>query len=128
MIELKPCPFCGRAAIIKEFSNGYKANGKFTASYSCGCKNCEIFFKDTSIFVLEHGKPKFEHDGYEEVVNAWNKRVNDKSSGKQICGTCRWHKHEDISDGWVCVNDQSDHRADWTGHDDTCDEWEGQEK
>lgn len=47
---------------------------------------------------------------------------------KRICGTCRWHKHEDISDGWVCVNDQSDHRADWTGHDDTCDEWEVQER
>lgn len=44
---------------------------------------------------------------------------------KRICGTCRWHSHEDISDGWVCVNDQSDHRADWMGHDDTCDEWEG---
>lgn len=44
---------------------------------------------------------------------------------KRICGTCRWHKHEDISDGWVCVNDQSDYCADWTDYDDTCDEWEG---
>ena len=44
---------------------------------------------------------------------------------KQICGTCRWHKHEDISDGWVCVNDQSDHCADWTDYNDACDKWEG---
>ena len=42
----------------------------------------------------------------------------DRTMNKRICGTCRWHQHEDISDGWVCVNDQSDHRADWTGHDD----------
>jgi hypothetical protein len=28
---------------------------------------------------------------------------------KKCCGTCRWHKHEDIDDGWVCVNDQSEY-------------------
>lgn len=43
---------------------------------------------------------------------------------KQICGTCRYHYHEDIDDGWVCVNPDSDYRADWTEYEDTCDEWE----
>lgn len=24
---------------------------------------------------------------------------------EENCGTCRYHQHEDINDGWVCVND-----------------------
>ena len=27
---------------------------------------------------------------------------------RKCCGTCRWHSHEDISDGWVCVNGEID--------------------
>lgn len=26
----------------------------------------------------------------------------------KCCGTCKCHRHEDIGDGWVCVNDQSE--------------------
>lgn len=40
------------------------------------------------------------------------------------CGTCKWHQHENISDGWVCVNDESDYVADWTDYDFCCDEYE----
>ena len=25
----------------------------------------------------------------------------------KCCGTCKWYCHEDISDGWVCVNSDS---------------------
>lgn len=42
----------------------------------------------------------------------------------QTCGNCKWHYHEDIDDGYVCVNDSSPFLAEWTEHDDTCDEWE----
>lgn len=46
---------------------------------------------------------------------------------EQICGTCKWHKHEDIDDGWVCVNDRSDYCTDWTEYEDTCEDWEERE-
>lgn len=44
---------------------------------------------------------------------------------EEICGTCKWHQHEDIDDGWVCVNPDSDNRADWTDYNDSCQDWEG---
>lgn len=40
------------------------------------------------------------------------------------CKTCRYHQHEDISDGYVCVNDESEMCADWTEDDYSCDKWE----
>lgn len=46
---------------------------------------------------------------------------------KKCCGTCRWHKHEAVDDGWVCVNDQSEYCADWTEYGDSCADWEGRE-
>nr|DAI50690.1 MAG TPA: hypothetical protein [Bacteriophage sp.] len=44
---------------------------------------------------------------------------------KKCCGTCKYHHHADIDDGWVCVNDQSEYYADWTDYSDSCEEWEG---
>lgn len=43
---------------------------------------------------------------------------------KECCGTCKWHRHEDIDDGWVCVNDMSDQCAEWTDYDMYCDQYE----
>ncbi len=42
-----------------------------------------------------------------------------------VCGTCKYHEHEDIDNGWVCVNDKSEYFADFTEYNDTCEEWEG---
>ena len=42
----------------------------------------------------------------------------------KCCGTCKWHKLENISDGFVCVNSDSDYCADWTEYGDSCEEWE----
>lgn len=40
------------------------------------------------------------------------------------CGNCKHHYHEDIDDGWVCVNPRSRFCTDWTEYEDTCEEWE----
>lgn len=45
-------------------------------------------------------------------------------NNEKCCGTCKWHKHEPIDDGWVCVNADSDHCTDWTDYDYCCEEWE----
>ena len=47
-----------------------------------------------------------------------------KYKSRKRCGTCKYHQHEDITDGWICVNDESEHLADWTMFDDTCEDWE----
>ena len=42
--KLKPCPFCGGEATIREFACGSTGNGGFSASYEVGCKDCKIKF------------------------------------------------------------------------------------
>lgn len=46
---------------------------------------------------------------------------------KQCCGTCKYHRHEDIDDGFVCVNADSDRCTDWTEYEDSCSAWEGRD-
>ena len=45
----------------------------------------------------------------------------------EICGTCKYHEYEEVSQGWVCTNDQSEYFADWTDYEDKCEEWENKE-
>lgn len=47
---------------------------------------------------------------------------------EKCCGTCKYHYHKNIGDGWECVNDRSEYFADWTEHSDSCDEWEGRKQ
>lgn len=47
---------------------------------------------------------------------------------ERICGRCRHHKHEDIDDGWVCVNPDSECFSDWTEWGDSCEDFEEREK
>lgn len=44
---------------------------------------------------------------------------------EECCGTCKYHKHESIDNGWVCVNPDSENLSDWTEYEDRCDFWEG---
>jgi len=46
---------------------------------------------------------------------------------EQKCKTCHWHCHEDIDDGYVCVNDRSDYCTDWTDDDFGCPHWEARD-
>lgn len=47
---------------------------------------------------------------------------------EKCCGTCKYHGFENLSDGWVCVNDRSEYCADWTEYSDSCEEWEKRER
>ena len=46
---------------------------------------------------------------------------------KECCGTCKWHEYDKAGKDWVCVNDASENVADFTGYEDSCDEWEGKD-
>lgn len=43
---------------------------------------------------------------------------------ERCCSTCKWHCHEDITDGWVCVNSDSEYCTDFTPYDHSCPDWE----
>ncbi|WP_298028789.1 hypothetical protein [uncultured Dysosmobacter sp.] len=80
MVKLKPCPFCGGKAEIREYSQGHSGNGDYTARYKCGCDKCKIFFDKESLFRLVDGQPKFEKNGFEDATNAWNNRPEIENS------------------------------------------------
>jgi hypothetical protein len=42
----------------------------------------------------------------------------------KCCGTCKYHGFEKLSDGFSCVNEQSEYFADFTEYNDSCEEWE----
>lgn len=52
--------------------------------------------------------------------------IRDKHGRYQTpcCGTCLYHQHEDIDDGWVCACSWSRFVAEWTEYDFVCEDWE----
>lgn len=75
MNDLKQCPFCGYEAETKEYDNGHKGNGIYTATYRIGCPKCKIYFTHNSEFKLEKGQVVYILNGYEMCANAWNRRT-----------------------------------------------------
>lgn len=46
---------------------------------------------------------------------------------ERCCGTCKWHWYENIDEGFVCTNIDSEYCADWTDYADSCEDWEGKD-
>lgn len=76
-VELKSCPFCGGQATMREYSCGHGGNGEFSASYEVKCSECGIKFNRESRFRLINGQSVFSVNGYDECVEAWNRRTKD---------------------------------------------------
>lgn len=67
-IELKPCPFCGRAAKIKVNS--------FTLHAEAKCEICNVIMKKNY-----KGAKRIEELLIELMKNDWNRRADDGLSG-----------------------------------------------
>ena len=39
------------------------------------------------------------------------------------CKTCKYHMLEEVTFGYVCCNGESEHVADWTDDNDSCEMW-----
>ena len=65
MAELKPCPFCGGRAFVK--NSGVYAAG-FAYRVYCGNEDCKIEPKTHAYFQRE------------QAIEAWNRRANDGQS------------------------------------------------
>lgn len=72
--DFSPCPLCGNPSVYKEFAPGYKGDF-FVKTHSVGCTGCGINITHQSQFKFENGKIHFIENGYEILLNKWNKRV-----------------------------------------------------
>lgn len=66
MDELKPCPFCGGEALLEP----YRARKGYEASIQCNQCLC-------SMSTITYDE---EETAIEDIVKAWNRRVNDGKS------------------------------------------------
>ena len=74
--------------------------------------------------LITYDRPKSLTDfGIERAPQSW---CYIEKTAKN-CGNCKWHEHEDIDDGYVCVNHESENCADWTEDDDWCQFWEAKQ-
>lgn len=64
MMELKPCPFCGGEAILRNFDG---------ADYKCECTNN---FCQASYMI------GMNYDTEEDAIEAWNRRITDGTERK----------------------------------------------
>ena len=76
-IELKPCPFCGRAATLQKRTSGYSLNPvTITNTYRVGCEQCRVFTSSyaSKIWQDEDGVVNIEANGAMDAIDAWNRR------------------------------------------------------
>lgn len=84
MNEIKKCPFCGSKLVIKQ-SNG-RVNHYihyetiFSVEHELICPTCGINFgfNISEYMIDESGKIKTTKDGYKELVDRWNRRVEER--------------------------------------------------
>lgn len=101
-MNLKPCPFCGSKYIDESFSRGYFGGDRSRPVIAAGCMNCNACGPDVEITNTENG--------YNESIQAWNTRSNDKSCKK--CGD-KLNGHEDESNSFCrwCVTGWTDNKS-----------------
>lgn len=73
--KLKPCPFCGKPVEYRDFAPGY-STGEFYISHEIKCKNCGIARVEQSRFAMKFGMPVYIKNGFETLVNIWNRRAD----------------------------------------------------
>ena len=74
MNKLKPCPFCGGEAILKNYGRG-------TGGYMISCKNwtrkrCGVLM--TAYAQKAHDAKGIHKEIKQEVIQAWNRRTKDE--------------------------------------------------
>ncbi len=89
MNEIKKCPFCGSKPVIMhtrtDKNNGMYIEPVFSVEHELVCPTCEYKFG----YAISHytfdesGQIKTAEDGYKELVDRWNKRVEEPQEQKE---------------------------------------------
>lgn len=81
MIELKPCPFCGRNAIFSVRETDRVSRLLYGTAFVVQCKSCRTSVSDKyyhiGITLSENGEIKIVTDEREKAIKAWNRRIGD---------------------------------------------------
>lgn len=80
MIELKPCPFCGGEAIVKQTAYGTTDLNSCKLSFDICCGKCSAKAPNGYGYIAfnlgRNGEINRWHDDMPKAAEAWNKRVD----------------------------------------------------
>lgn len=91
-------------------------------SFICNSNNVEDIHNEAEKTYAFYIKEKFEK--INEQYLKLKKKMNHTYLENICCGKCFYHQYEDIDDGYVCVNGDSEYVAEWTENDFYCEEYE----
>lgn len=106
--ELKPCPFCGGEARLKQIvsSNG---EGRFIEVWRVQCHDCDATFNrygfESIFYRNDEGEFIFEKDGRAEAVEVWNKRAFDYETANKVSRFLQDSGYEEASKAVDCAFD-----------------------
>lgn len=107
-IELKPCPFCGGEAELRDSPNSRSEEGM--SFYEVRCKKCGVHVTGESFnfWIVKYNREKPQDQL--SAVERWNKRAYEEDGRK----TARWVPDEISCTGFICSNPDCWKKEFWT--------------
>lgn len=79
-VELKPCPFCGGKARIKQTAYGTTNNDSCKLSFLIECSKCGATAPNSygyiSVNLSDNGELNAWHDDRAKAISEWNRRAD----------------------------------------------------
>ena len=103
-------------ALLKK-SYPYMAAFKIQRGIYKGCSRFRVLCRSCA---YDYGKGVVEMDGETYTDPYQFNEAKYKKGNYPICGRCEYYRHEDIDDGYVCTNGDSEYVTEWVEKTDSC--------